>query len=264
MPSTALLRRACAAATAAVLSTGIFAVLLGAGTAPTEVAASRATVVHAVDEHLHATAATPSVRLTRIAATSEAPVAAPVTTPAAPPTTAAPAPAPAPEPDPQPAPAPAAPPATAAPAPAPAPTPAPAPAPAPEPAAARSGTREASCESNMISWMNQERARRGLSALAADLGIQSIPVDWSDSMAARQTLAHSPDYGDRIFAARPQARTASENVGRTTGDSRLVFDGFMRSSIHLDRIVDPANTHAVAGCIRDGGGQLWVTVNFWG
>ena len=260
MPSTALLRRACAAATAAVLSTGIFAVLLGAGTAPTEIAAARATVVHAVDEHLHATAATPPVRLTRIAATSETPVTTPVSTPVTPPTTAAPAPAPAPEPQPRPAATPAAPPTTAAPA----PTPTAAPAPAPEPTAARSGTRESACESNMISWMNQERARRGLSALAADLGIQSIPVDWSDSMAARQTLAHSPDYGNRIFAARPQARTASENVGRTTGDSRLVFDGFMRSSIHFDRIMDPASTHAVAGCIRDGGGQLWVTVNFWG
>ena len=260
MPSTARLRRACAAATAAVLSTGIFAVLLGAGTAPTELAASRATVVHAVDEHLHATAATPSVRLTRIAATSETRVTAPVTTAATPPTTVAPAPAP--EPEPRPAPVPAAPPTTAAPAPA--PTPTAAPAPAPEPAAARSGTREGACEADMISWMNQERARRGRSALAADLGIQSIPVDWSDSMAARQTLAHSPDYGNRIFAARPQARTASENVGRTTGDSRLVFDGFMRSPIHFDRIMDPASTHAVAGCIRDGGGQLWVTVNFWG
>ena len=35
--------------------------------------------------------------------------------------------------------------------------------------------------------------------------------------------------------------------------------------IELDRPAAlNALTHAAAGCVRDGAGELWVTVNFWG
>jgi uncharacterized protein YkwD len=116
----------------------------------------------------------------------------------------------------------------------------------------------------MIKWGNEARAAHGLPALANDTGIQWIPVEWSDAMASAQNLSHNPNYGERIFAARAQAMTAGENVGRTTGDSRLVFDEFMKSSGHRSKILAGEHTHTSAGCVRDAGGQLWVTVNFWG
>ena len=38
----------------------------------------------------------------------------------------------------------------------------------------------------------------------------------------------------------------------------------MNSSGHRQNIESPAYSHVTVGCITDGGGQLWVTQNFWG
>ena len=83
-------------------------------------------------------------------------------------------------------------------------------------------------------------------------------------MARRQDLQHNPDYGPQIFAAVPEARRAGENVGRTPGSNQGLFEAFMNSPAHRDAILAPGNTHAGVGCTVDAGGQLWVTVNFWG
>ena len=236
---------------AGVATAGVVSVAVLAGGQPAELATVRAASVQ------------PSVVELVPASTSDAVATAlvvspPTTTPAAPPKAVAPV-----APSPQAAPKPAA----AAPAPAPAPATAPpvTVAPAPERAPARTAaTRDTACEAAMIKWGNEARAAHGLPALATDTGIQWIPVEWSDAMAAAQDLSHNPNYGDRIFAARPQAMTAGENVGRTTGDMRLVFDEFMKSPGHRSKILAGEHTHTSAGCVRDAGGQLWVTVNFWG
>lgn len=111
--------------------------------------------------------------------------------------------------------------------------------------------------------INQARADVGQPALAFDTGIQYIPVDWSDEMARTQTLAHNPDYGNQIFAARPQAGTAAENVGRGYSNESL-FDAFMNSPGHRENIESPRFSHVTIGCLTDGGGQIWVSQNFWG
>lgn len=240
-----------------VLASGLSAVALGAGHRADHVAIARAAVeAPAHDELLAASAVNP---------TPAGPVVdpAPVPTPVVeapdeqvPPTalpTAPSAAAPPPSTPPRPAPTTTAP-ATTAP---------PAPPSDREPAETRA-TREPSCEANMVRFMNATRADHGLAPLTADAGIQWIPVHWSDTMAANQRLEHNPDFAERIFTARPQATSASENVGRTTGSDRSVFDGFMDSPPHRERILDAASTHTTVGCVRDAGGQLWVTVNFWG
>lgn len=116
----------------------------------------------------------------------------------------------------------------------------------------------------MLRWMNESRAGAGRSVLAWDDAILHVPVDWSHDMAARGQLAHNPGYGDRVFAARAEAMTAAENVGWGTGPAREVYDEFLRSPTHKDKILSGALTHAAVGCVRDGAGELWVTVNFWG
>ena len=83
-------------------------------------------------------------------------------------------------------------------------------------------------------------------------------------MANRQQLQHNPDYANRVFAARPEAMRAGENVGRSHGSNPELFQAFMDSPGHRDAILAPAHTHAGVGCVVDGGGQRWVTVNFWG
>lgn len=112
-------------------------------------------------------------------------------------------------------------------------------------------------------WINEARGANGLGAYAFDPGIQWVSVGWSDSMASRQELSHNPDFGGQIFAERPQAMSASENVGRTTGDDRSIFDGFMQSPPHRAEILSRVSSNVTIGCLDDGN-QLWVTVNFWG
>jgi uncharacterized protein YkwD len=57
--------------------------------------------------------------------------------------------------------------------------------------------------------------------------------------------------------------TAGEVVGRGH-EARAIFDEFLRSPTHRDAILRRAFTHGTVGCVRDAGGQAWVTANFWG
>jgi uncharacterized protein YkwD len=206
-----------------------------------EVAATRAEIIE------------PAEQVASVVAASAAPEQpeAPTTTTTAPPqttTTTAPPPPPTTAPAPPSTTAPPAPPTTAPPAPAPAAT----------------SSSMSACEREMLDRMNGARSQRGIAALAGDDRIVPISRDWSSEMARRQDLQHNPDYAPRVFAARPEAVRAGENVGRTHGTNAGLFDAFMASPGHRDAILAPAHTHAGVGCLVDGGGQLWVTVNFWG
>lgn len=259
MHRTTLFERALAASIAAVLSAGLLASVLGAGRAEVvEVSAARATIAGAEIERAEARATSVDADAVALGGELATPPTTTAPTTTTPPTTAPPAPAPAPAPS---APAPAAGPTTAAPAPAPTAPPTTA---APAAAPSTSFARVTSCETNMMGWMNEARSSQGVPALTADAGIQWIPLQWSDGMASRQELAHNPRFGEQIFAERPHAMSASENVGRSTTGDRSIFDGFMQSPSHRAEVLASGNTHAAVGCLRDGGGQLWVTVNFWG
>lgn len=179
------------------------------------------------------------------APTTTTTTAPPTTTTTAPPTTQPPAPKPQPT----------APPATQPAPPPPPPTTAPPPPPPPAPSAAN---RDTACESYMY---NQINANRG-SKLAFDGGIQYIAVNWSDRMSKSQNLAHNPNYGSQMAQHRNYS-IAAENVGRGYELGSL-FQAFMNSSGHRQNIQNPSFSHVTVGCVKDGGGQYWVTQNFWG
>lgn len=254
----AVVRRGLAVGIAVVASAGIVAAGVTANPVwADEASIERAEVVDSPDAHRivstsAGTAPGPELAAAPVPAPAEAPApesAPPATTPATstpPPVPPAPAPAPAP---------------TAAPTDAPAPAPVPAPA---APTASRVGTRDAECEASMLRWMNESRAGAGRAALAWDDAVLHVAVDWSHQMADRSQLAHNPGYGDQVFAARAEAMTAAENVGWGTGSSRAVYDEFLRSPSHRDKILSGTLTHAAVACVRDGAGELWVTANFWG
>jgi uncharacterized protein YkwD len=163
-----------------------------------------------------------------------------------PPTTQPPAPKPTPQPT--------APPATQ---PAPPPPP-PTTAPPPPPPAPSAANRDTGCESYMYNQINANRGGK----LAFDSGIQYIAVNWSDRMSKSQNLAHNPSYGGQIAQHRNYS-TAAENVGRGYELGSL-FQAFMNSSGHRQNIQNGAFSHVTVGCVRDAGGQYWVTQNFWG
>ena len=109
--------------------------------------------------------------------------------------------------------------------------------------------------------INGARAAAGRHGLAFDGGIQYIAVRWSDRLAGNQSLAHNPSYASEILAHRDYRR-AGENVGRGH-DLAQLFQAFMDSPAHRDNILSAGFTHVTVGCVTDGGGQLWVTQNFW-
>jgi uncharacterized protein YkwD len=114
----------------------------------------------------------------------------------------------------------------------------------------------------MRNAINNARAGAGLPGLSNDGGIYHVALNWSVQMRDSQTLAHNPNYGGQIAAVR-NYRTAGENVGRGY-DQASLFQAFMNSSGHRANILSGAYSHMTVGCVVDGGGQLWVTQNFWG
>lgn len=121
-----------------------------------------------------------------------------------------------------------------------------------------------SCESDTMRWMNAARAVNGTGPLTADGNIIDVARSWATQMLGIGNLLHNPDYAPLIFAARPQATRVAENVGRSSGSVRSVFDSFMASTGHRTAILNPSFTHAAAGCSVDALGQHWIVVDFWG
>ncbi|WP_436793383.1 CAP domain-containing protein [Actinospongicola halichondriae] len=222
-------------ATAGVISAGI------RSATPPQLEAARAVIIAPVSVDADpvvpvSVAAEEALATTTVPPTTTPPATAPTTT--APPATA---------------------PTTTAPPPPPAPTTTAAPVASSGPSASMTA-----CEREMFDRMNGARAAEGTAPLVADGQIVPIARRWSDELAARQDLQHNPDYGPQVFAARPEATRAAENVGRTHGSNEGLFYAFMESDGHRHAILEAGHTHAGVGCTVDSGGQLWVTVNFWG
>lgn len=235
LAAVALLAGACGGSGAAVSSRDGGTDVAERTTEPADREGRRSVVEDDTEERLVASTTTSTTTTSTTTTT-----AAPPTTAAAPPTTAAPPPPP---------------PTTA-------PPPPPATAPPPPPSGPVHGSRNTGCEQYMYDQINAARANAGRGALAFDTGIQYIALDWSDEMAGTQTLKHNPSYGDQIVRHRDY-RTAGENVGRG-GDLAGLFQAFMNSPGHRANIESTAYSHVTVGCLTDGGGQLWVTQNFWG
>lgn len=265
MPIEPLLRRGLAVAIAVAASAGIVSAGVVANPERSDVALARAEVVHSPDAQRPVSLLAVEPEAVPLG-TEVAAAPGPSPEPAAAPAPAAPTSPEGPEPEPAGSPAPPAPAPASAPAPAPTPAAAPAPAqPAPaESTAAHVGTRDRDCESSMLRWMNESRAAAGRPVLAWDDAILHVAVDWSHHMAAEDDLAHNPRYGDQVFAARAEAVTAAENVGWGNDSARGVYEEFLRSPTHKDKILSTALSHAAVGCVRDGAGEVWVTVDFWG
>lgn len=260
MRSPAELARPLLVAACTVLAAGVVA-----AAAPRDASASVAVAAASTDVRFGAPAGAAAV-LTEIPAA----VSSTTTTPAPPttalPITAAPTtttvpPVPAPTaPAPAPAPAPVA--TVAAPQAAPAPTPAPPPTTAaPRPAASDPPGVDTACERELFDRTNAARRSAGLAPLAFDSGAHSVSRAWSFRMADAGRLAHNPRYGEDLTAAGVDWQVAGENVGRGSVDA--VFQLWMDSPAHRANVLSPDYRAFAVGCVP-GGGQYWVTQNYWG
>ncbi|MEW5785434.1 MAG: CAP domain-containing protein [Bacillota bacterium] len=152
-----------------------------------------------------------------------------------------------------------------APAPAPAPTPAPAPVPAPVPQTSTGSVTLNAQEKLLLELVNGERARRGLAPLRVTAQLTQLARLKSQDMINNHYFGHqSPVYGssgDMLRSAGISFSMAAENIG-VGGNVRTIFNAFMDSSGHRNKIVDSRYTQTGIGIIYKQGRGYLVTQLF--
>ena len=127
-------------------------------------------------------------------------------------------------------------------------------------------------EAQVLSFMNQERVRNGLSALSPDSALADIARMHSEDMPANNYFAHISPAGCSMSCRLDNAgylfRSAGENLYTMTGyrlsavaTAQKIVDGWMNSPGHRANILGPSFTHAGAGLAIEGS-TIYATANF--
>jgi uncharacterized protein YkwD len=127
------------------------------------------------------------------------------------------------------------------------------------PASPASASVASTNESAFLTKLNQERTRRGLSALVLDNPLAATARDWSATMNSRNALSHDPGLAADASAVEPSWRAVAENVGVGYSVQQL-HDAFMGSSGHRANILGSYNRVGI-GVVMNGS-KIWVTVRF--
>ena len=120
-------------------------------------------------------------------------------------------------------------------------------------------------ERQLFDLVNSERAGRGLSPLQLDAQLTYLARLKSQDMSVLNYFAHeSPSYGSSGVMLRNAGISftlAAENIG-VGGSIRGIFDAFMNSSGHRNKIVDSRYTRTGVGVIYKPGRGYLVTQLF--
>ncbi|CAN5870069.1 hypothetical protein BH23ACT12_BH23ACT12_17500 [soil metagenome] len=120
---------------------------------------------------------------------------------------------------------------------------------------------------NMLSFMNAERAARGLSPLSRDPRLDALAQSWANKMAAARTMYH-PGTPQAMSGA--GYRSGAQNLAwhDTTLTGAWAHNFWMNSAPHRKNILDPAFTHTgIAMACNPNGGRypyIFATVEFGG
>lgn len=118
-------------------------------------------------------------------------------------------------------------------------------------------------EQEFLDRLNRERVARGRAPLRMRDAATGVARDWSDHMARTGRLEHRPDLQRQFNQRVTRSWTKlGENVG-VGGDVAGLHRAFMESPDHRVNILDRIYNQVGIGVTRDGGGRMWVTVNFF-
>lgn len=142
-------------------------------------------------------------------------------------------------------------------------TPAPT-APAKEPVASAPATQNqgsiSNIEQQVLTLTNQERAKGGLKALAADSALMNSAREKSADMSKNNYFSHtSPTLGspfDQMKAKGIQYKAAAENIAMGQQSAAEVVKGWMESPGHRANIMNGSFTHIGIG--YDANGNYWT------
>jgi uncharacterized protein YkwD len=104
---------------------------------------------------------------------------------------------------------------------------------------------------SLVGLINDERDRRGLSALEPDRRLQRAAQLHAEDMARGDFMAHEgsdrSEAGDRVDRSGYDWREVAENVAAGYPDVGSVHAGWMQSPGHRENIVDPEVRHVGIG-----------------
>jgi hypothetical protein len=108
-----------------------------------------------------------------------------------------------------------------------------------------------------VARINDLRASQGLSQLVVDPALVSIAADWTEHMAATNTLSHRPNLAD---VAPGDWTKLGENVGYG-GAVATLHTAFVNSPGHYANLVNPGYQYIGVTVVMSGS-TMWVTENF--
>lgn len=120
-----------------------------------------------------------------------------------------------------------------------------------------------SVENEVLTLVNQERAKIGLKPLEMDWELQRVARTKSQDMVAKNYFSHtSPTYGspfDMMKQFGISFRTAGENIATGQRTPKEVMESWMNSQGHRENILKPDFTHIGVGFYRGGSyGTMWT------
>jgi uncharacterized YkwD family protein/spore coat assembly protein SafA len=118
---------------------------------------------------------------------------------------------------------------------------------------------EASVEAEVVTLVNQERAKAGLPALKSDWELARVAKFKSQDMKSNGYFNHnSPTYGSPFTMMKSfgiNYRSAGENIAKGQTSAQAVMNAWMNSSGHRANILNKNFTHIGVGYVKDG--------NYW-
>ena len=121
-------------------------------------------------------------------------------------------------------------------------------------------TSISSIEQQVLTLTNQERAKAGLSPLAADAPLMASARAKSSDMSTNNYFSHnSPTLGspfDQMKARGINYRAAAENIAMGQRTAQEVVTGWMNSPGHRENIMNANYTHIGIG--YDANGHYWT------
>ncbi len=116
----------------------------------------------------------------------------------------------------------------------------------------------------VVALVNQERAKQGLSPLAADSNLASSALIRSQEIVTK--FAHERPNGEQGYqmAFRAGFSVVGENIAYGYSTAESVMNAWMNSEGHRANILNSNFTHIGVGCYRASNGQLYWTQLFGG
>ncbi len=123
---------------------------------------------------------------------------------------------------------------------------------------------DASARTEVLTLVNQERAKVGCSPLSTSAPLTSLAQNFSEDMAARGFFDHTDPDGDTPWDRAAQAGVqglGAENIARGQADAKAVMEAWMNSEGHRENILN-CDYKTIGVGIHEGSGGPWWVQNF--